>query len=718
MATEQNKSKTAAQFIMKDEQSGMIAKIMRKRIDTFNIPRRTNLLEIKANISYLIGEQNIKLLGGQILPLEKERAIESSANVILPAVQKDIAVGTTISPSFDIVPAGTDDDDKATAIIGMKIYKYLQRKIGKDLKRGEAILWYDISGVGWRKVYYDPDYAVLGVNPPPVDENNQPVNSHIPSIPVGDAITEGEVVIDCIPTNQLIYDFRVSDLRKLDWIIHAKRVTQQWVVDTFGLEVTNKLISKFNTAGTSCESQFEANVMGTFGSMFGPSVDQIQGQSKMSSTAHMQLDTDKQIDYYEYWAKPTKSNPTGNFAVMLGDQVVAHSPYPTENYPHGELPFIAVAPMSIEGRISRISQARPLQREYNRLRSQILENIDIMGNSVILAPRQAKLRYRTLDNGAGNVIEYDGPVGKPDRQSGVPMNSQIFLHLNETKLAIDGIFAFHEPSRGIAPRNIESGKGLQQLESADIKHLGPIIGAFEEGDERVLYQALILATANYPDGKMINVVGTDYEWTIYETDKEQLRGKFNVMVRQNSSMPLDKDKEGQNAFLLWQSGMLGDPMDPELRLWTLDQMHVGNYEALLQKHSKHRNFAKKEFINAANNIKDIFVPEGAPNDELAATIEQYLFIPPVNQFDDHMVHIHVHNEYLLDNYWNFRATRNPLYFDLLDRMLMHLTQHQLIVSEVQQRQFETNLRAQMLIKGKTPEQIALAKKSSGETKGK
>jgi hypothetical protein len=707
------------QYILKDEEAAMLGKIIRKRIDTFNNHRRSLLLEIKANISYLIGQQNIQLIGDSIMPLERERSVTSVANVILPAVQNDISVATRIPPIFDIVPAGTDADDKATAVACQKILKYLQRKIGRDLKRSETVLWYDISGVGWRKVYWNPNFRVIGINPPPQDENGKPNPSHIKEIPIGDAIVDGEVVVDLIPTNQLIYDYRESDLSKLEWMIHAKRVTAQWVVDMFGPEIYSKLTSKFSSE--SGESQFEASVFNAFSVAEARLVT-----GKLASNTNVLLDSDKFIDYYEYWAKPTKSMATGALAIMLGDQVVNHQPYPIDMYPHGELPFIPAAPLSIaqatSGAISRISQARPLQREYNRLRSQIAENIDVMGNAIIMAPRTAKLRYKTLDNGAGNIIEYDGPVGKPTREPGVPMNSQVFVYLNETKLAIDNIFAFHEPSRGTAPSNVDSGKGLLALQTADIVHLGPMVSEFEMADERVVNQMLTLAVSNYKSGKMLNVVGNDYEWTLYEIDKEQLKGKFNVIVKQNSSMPLDKDREAAVTFQMWQSGLLGDAADPELKVWTLDQMHMGNSDALLQKHSKQKNFARKEFSVAHNNLSNIDIPEGVPKEKMAEIINQFLFMPHINAFDDHMIHIKDHNEYLIDNYWKLMSTGNPLSIELLDRMSKHLQEHQLVIAELQQASHQQQLMDQMLVRGNTPEQIMLSQygniKSKEDNKNK
>ncbi len=554
-----NPNTTLGQHVLTDDDGKvpeivqLIAKTMQGRIDSFNPHRRRILVEVKANISYLVGEQDIELVGDMIFALDMERTVNCTINVLLPAVQKDIAISTSRTPAFDIVPAGTDDDDRATAIVARKCYKHMQRMNGTDLKRGEAVLWYDISGVGWRKTIWNPNAKVLGINPPEFDENGQPIPQHVKGLPVGAALLQGEVETMVVPTSQLIYDFRANDLHKLPWIIHAKRVTSAWVLTALGTDIHNKLAAQFSQDGMSQEKQFETNIMNRFVSTFGPDKQRMITQKQFDGS-NIKLDSDQFIDYYEYWEKPTSQNPTGAYAIMLGTQVVLHRPFPIEQYPHGELPFVPAAPMSINGAtlggIPRISQARPLQRKFNRVAAMIDENIDVMGNAIIFTPRTAKLKFKTLDNGAGNIIEYDGPVGKPTREPGVPMNSQVFGYLQIIKTAIDDLFAFHGAMRGQPPPGIESGKALNSLQQSDIEHLGPIVEGFEEADERVLYQELTLMAANYEKGRMVNVVGSDYTWTLHEWDPEQLQGKFNVLVKHRSSMPIDKDAEAGLAFNL------------------------------------------------------------------------------------------------------------------------------------------------------------------------
>jgi hypothetical protein len=562
----EQKSRADDQQIMTDPASRQAATLIQKRIESFSPLHRSLLTEIKCNIAYMVGQQNIQLVGDQVMPLDDERAIQTVENVILPAVQNDMAVGTSRPPLFDVVPAGTDDDDKATAIAGEKMIPFLQRKFGRGLCRDDAIVWYDISGVGWRKVYWNPDAIVEGVNPAAITDDGRWNIDHLPDLPAGAPIMSGDLVIESVPTSQLIWDFRLYDLFKLPWIIHCLPVSADWVRDRYGLDVYEKLKGKFSSGPFL--NNFEVGIMNAFNefrAISSGSTEQRKVTYAMSSHDDIKLQSEKHIMYCECWQIPTKSHPAGMYAEMVSDQLVKHQPYPVDSYPHQELPFIPAYPVRIKGAtaagISRISQARPIQRDYNRLLSQIDENLDIMGNAVFMAPRNAKVSYRKLDNRAGNIIEYDS-LGKPTREPGVPMNSQVFVLLAQKRLAIDNIFSFHAPSRGSIPKSVESGKGILALQRTDVEHQGPVVAGFEQADERLVFQALTVAFANYDNGKLVNVVGSDYEWTLFKLDKNQLRGKFNVIVKQRSSFPPDKTQEAETAFMAWNSGLLGDPMDP------------------------------------------------------------------------------------------------------------------------------------------------------------
>ncbi len=126
----------------------------------------------------------------------------------------------------------------------------------------------------------------------------------------------------------------------------------------------------------------------------------------------------------------------------------------------------------------------------------------------------------------------------------------------------------------------------------------------------------------------------------------------------------------------------------------------------------------EKIIEAFENLKSLVIPEGVSKEELAVIVQQYTFVPSINPFDDHMIHVMCHNEYMIDKYWKFKKMGNPLYIELLNNMGNHIKEHNEIIRDIQNARFQQQLYAQMLLKKATPQQILLGKSKPAETSNK
>lgn len=670
-----------------------LKKILRTRIEGFNPYRKARLVQQKANIAYVVGRQNIRIVGGQIQPIKEVEAFYYPPhNKILPAVRNDIAVATKTNPKWEVVPAGTDEDDKATAKAGDKILEYLWRINRFSQQRGSVVLWYDLDGIAWAKVYWNPHYKFVGRNPGPEEDG------HNPELPPGAPLFQGEVVREHVPNNELIFDHRIKNPHKFKWIIHAKTITIGEVRARFGDAILRKIsTSAIHTKETQKES-YEAEIMSDF---------QVLSEDVAPPTdikTDKLLEDDKFINYYEFWHIVDNTMPQGSYAVALGDPnsltIVVNQPYPIEQYPHGELPFIAYAPLSLDGitvgAVAIISQARPLQRHYNQLCAIIKENIDVMGSGIFLVPKGTNLDFKKIDFGTGNVVEYDNTasISPPRREPGTPLIGGIFIHLENLRRDLDELFAFHEPSKGMMPEGgPRSAIGLQTLQEADATQLSPIIKALDVADEKAAYQMLSVALANYRE-RLIEVIGKDNQWTLHKIDPKQLNGKVNVIIRTGSSLPMNKALEQEKAFMLWQSGILGNPQLPEVRNPVLKIMDLGGFENILQSNSKQINRAELEFINAEKLA--LMAPpltEGAlsvkagrlvpANESVDSVLQQFLYVPAITPIDDDYVHLQEHGNFYLDKFDEYMGSGNPILMALGWAMQDHILQHQQRIAEQQ-----------------------------------
>jgi hypothetical protein len=641
-----------SEIALQAEMDAAMKDLIQKRVESFNPFRKSRLVEWKANIAYLCGHQNIHVQGGEIHELPKSHQTRVVANKILPAVVNDIAVASKVPSAFDVVPAGTDEDDKAAAKLGDKILQYNQRINRFNEQRKGLVLWYDIAGMACRKIWWNPFYRVVGYNPQDPEDPN-----FNPELQPGQPIFQGEVETAVVPMTELIFDWRAKTT-DFEWIIHHKTVTKGWARALYGDKVDR--INRKELYDRPSRNSFDAEVLGELDKI----AAEITGLLVEPNKGQM-IDDDKLVNWYEFWHKPTRTMPRGAYAVLLGDVLIVNMPYPDAIYPHRELPFVFYDPLALDGisvgSVSRISQARPLQREYNMCRSLILDNVDAMGNGVLFVSRAANIAVEKLDNVPGNIVFHDGPY-KPIREAGNQIPGSFFAYLGEVEKSINEIFAFHEPSRGMMPRGgPKSAIGLQVLQEADLQQLSPIVRAFNASDERAAYQIVSLALANYGE-RLIQIVGRDNEWVLERVNTHEITGKVNVIVRQTSSMPLSKALERQEKFALWQSGLLGMPGDPAIRRKVLKSMDLGGMEDILRDNAKDVNFAQREFI----------VAEKAAQQAVDAT---QVYVPAINSFDDDLTHIAEHSDWLKGNYWQYMGTGDERFVVMLQAMNDHINQH-------------------------------------------
>ncbi|KKN29812.1 hypothetical protein LCGC14_0840390 [marine sediment metagenome] len=263
--------------------------IIKAKVKPFNAFRKRNIREWNINISYLTGNQHIQISAGHLQGIPNLPTHTVTANKLGPAVQNDIALGTKNRAKFDVMPAGTDTDDKATAVGGQKVLDYLRRKTDFDKQRELLITWYDISNVAWRKVIWNRKSSITGSNSAPDQED------HNPELPVG-LIWEGDVESEVVPTNELIWDWRIP-LDKLKWIIHARPMTLGEIINAYGQEKASLIQSSSLFIQDSDKNQFEIKVFNEFLSEFTgvPSAANILPEEDEIN------DKDKLIDVYEFW---------------------------------------------------------------------------------------------------------------------------------------------------------------------------------------------------------------------------------------------------------------------------------------------------------------------------------------------------------------------------------------------------------------------------------
>ena len=653
---------------------------MESRIRTFNPFRRTRIVEWNINLAYLTGHQYLGLDGEQHLVEAPNSRFRSTVNKLAPAVRNDVAMATKVPPKFDIVPDTTDEDDRATAIAGEEMASYLRKLNHFDEQRGLLIIWYDIAAIAWRKQYWDPFYKVVGQNPEPTLEDGSENPEHNPDALVGEPLYDGEALSEHVPTNELIWDWR-QKTEKLSWIIHARPMTYGEIKTQYGLEKANEIPESAFLDPNTGANEFEMKIFTQFMSFAGST-----GPTPNPDTSDMRKD-DRQVMVYEFWQVIDGNYTEGVLGVMAGFEpgVILHNePYPIDIYPHGEVPFTGYDMMSpdkaVAGTSSRISMARPLQDELNEVRTHIRENFLVMGGGTVYVPRGGKVDQKRMDNGPGLIVEYDGPY-RPQKEGGVPLSGDAFVYQDTIIRDINDIFSFPQVAQGKRPQGgPKSGVGVALLQEAATSQHSPIIVQMDRKDEHAMRQLMSIAFANYGK-RTFQIVGKDNQWTLFEFDPQSYTTQFNVHVRTGSSLPISKAIERDTTLALLQTGLLGNPQDPTVRKRTLETIDIGGLDKILRDNARETNFAKLEYQTPVVRYR-----QALESGQDAKTAIAQIYLPAVNIFDNHDIHVIEHKNDLLDRYFEYLGSGDPGLLIIAQAQLAHYAQHSEILAEQQLNQ--------------------------------
>ena len=168
---------------------------------------------------------------------------------------------------------------------------------------------------------------------------------------------------------------------KVTWVCHEKVRDIDYIKETYGVEVQEE-------SGIAESNLYESKLTSISGVSF---------QKKEHSAV-----------VHEYWELPGKY-PKGRRITTCEDKVLFYSEDIGFGDGERELPFFPFFHINVPGRIFPtciVEQLIPIQREYNKSRSQIIENKNLVGNPIMIAPRGSLDEDPT--NEPGQFLEYAG----------------------------------------------------------------------------------------------------------------------------------------------------------------------------------------------------------------------------------------------------------------------------------------------------------------------
>lgn len=626
------------------------------------------------NLAFVNGRHYVNPVDvpGQGFRLTSPRApswrVRLVVNKVRVAVRTECAKLSTSRPIPTVVPATNEEEDFTAAAVAEQI---LKAKFGTaDFERTyRAWVWWGVTcGVSFLKSYWapnepDPDMQMptkpeMGIDGQPLRNDDGSVIYEMPE-PV-----MGTIVVERItPFHIFVPDLLSEDINKQPYIIHCTTRSPLWVEQHFGF----KPACDTRASNTIMESAFILN---------------------KNSEQHLDSVLVKEV-WLKKFAHP--DFPQGGLLTIINDRVVQHVeewPWPFPEYPFYKYDGNPTGGFYSE---SNVVDLIPLNKEYNRTRSQMIEIKNMMGKPKLLYPKGA-INPRQISSEPGQGIPYTPGFDKPTVMPGVEVPSSMYNELEKLNEDFDDISGQHDISRGSAPTSVSSGTAISFLQEQDDAKLTYQVASIEYAMELLGKHYLKYASRYWRTERLIKIVGKDSDFEAKQWKGSDLRGNTDVRIQSGSALPYSKAARQAMVTEFMQYGWV----DPATGL---EMMNLGAFDKavdmmLVDKKQAYRENMKmaelsyEDFAKATEPPKfpqihpetgTPFDPSGQPHMDHHYDQEgNYLneppvgpdgqpneyaepFMPqppiPVNSWDDHQQHEHYHNQYrktqefeLLDDY--------------------------------------------------------------------
>lgn len=463
------------------------------------------------------------------------------SNKIRPAIRREVTKLCKEEAQFYCVPNTTEQEDVMGAKVAESMADFVLDQSGFNKKRRSATWWASVTGTGFIKSY------CATPNGPIIYENKTPFHIYVPYI-------------------------QIEEMEDQPYVFDCQAVTAQKVYDQYGVE-----LEPDSYADSSTLEQRFFNAMGI----------------KTDSTT-------KDLVYVkEIWVKPCKDYPTGAMLVLAGKKIVhAYAGIPKEvdpedtgvyipsaeklsvsDYPfeHNKFPFdkISHIPSGTFYGGSVIDDVIPLQKEYNRARSQITEAKNKTAKPQ-MAYQKGSIEPNKMTSEPGLLIAVNPGFEYPHYM--IPGEYPSYAIMDQDRIVgdINEVTSQGEISRGTTPPGVEAASAIAYLQEQNDDILYWTIAQIEDAVASVGRKTLSLVQQFWDESKIVNIVSKNnsYETMIFKAS--DINGNVDLRVEAQSMAP--RSRAAKQAFI---TGLMKDGLLPPEKGLRYLQMNETNRRRLV-----------------------------------------------------------------------------------------------------------------------------------------
>jgi hypothetical protein len=481
-----------------------------------------------SQLAYYAGHQYIAMnrTTRTIVPLPKEPwEVQYTANRILPSVRTELAKVLRNKLTKKVVPASSDDEDIRSAKVGDKVVEWLEYE--KDLQAidEEAVLWTLVTRISFIKVLWNPTLGiVIG------EEGGRPIK-------------EGDIEFEVCNIFEMKWDPAASNFKKASWKMHEKQRSVKWVKGMHGVEVEAE-------EDLASASIYQAKL----GTLTAEAFNTTPSKAK------------DQVIVREYWEEPCVDYPKGRKIVTANGIELEYSEdigFGEADDTDREVPIFHLLHIPIPGKVvgtAITEQLMPVQKEYNRSRSQVIQNKNLTANPKWVAQEGST---DDIDSAPGSIVWYKKGFDKPTMEYPPPIGSDVHKSIEQCIEEFRTIASQQEVSQGTAPTGVSSGVAIQLLQEQDDTKIAPTTAKYGRYKQDYLSYGLKMIRYKYDVKRTVKMVGSSNRMESFTFAGSDLTS-VDVRLEDMSLTQLTSSAKKQYIIELIGLGVLNPELDKDL----------------------------------------------------------------------------------------------------------------------------------------------------------
>lgn len=597
--------------------------------------RKTVLYDWYQNLKMYYGEHYFELdrtsaIPELKVPIAPKHRVRATINLIRPMIRTEISRLTSQAPIATVVPSTGEEDDMSAALAAEACLQYTNyRDKFTSVIMPKMAFWMCITGIGFIKTWWDDNkidpFTRLAI-PPNEDTANM----------VG-AVAKGNVCRDAVsPFNLFVPELLIENIQEQPWVFEVYTKSVEWAKSTFG--------DVFEKQAPIPDARSKTEIFES---------------SYLNVTSNQRDAEPDSCLLIEAWVKPHSCAllPNGGKIIVCAGKIVqiiedglpySHNEYPYVRFPH--LPTGTFYSQSV------IIDTRSLNKEYNRTRSQIIESKNKMGRPQ-MSYVEGSINPNKWTSQPGLLIPYKMGFAPPNPIPMQPLPQYVLDELDRIKADMSDISGQHDASRGRAPGGgVEAATAISYLQEKDDSLLATSYLGIEAGCENIARQTLQLIVDYWDMKRLIRTVGADGAFDTYQLKGADIANALDVRMESGSALPLAKPARQALLMDLYTNGAITGPQ-------MLDMMNIGGINKLTEllrvdkKQAQRENLRMKMIdetqLMEHQRVMLEQVQNGGEGQQDPITGDMYFNqdpstwppMIPVNDWDNHEVHIEVHNMY-------------------------------------------------------------------------